>query len=341
MRLLGNDPDLGAATPEDDLPAYPAPDYSIDETGRYVDASSRAADPSDSRPVEADNLGSDPSEGPPAVVVPEPEPLADAGEQDPVDGDSVPAPADPALVEPAPVVDPDQPPLLLDAADHTGDWGFAADPVTPEAPSLAQFGWDSEAPSDPEPPAWTAGRDLFEPPAPAAEDATALPWFLHDDPAPDESLNQPADSLAAQEADPDALDARMDELATPAQETWDAVPPEEPTDLPPVTDDVPATPQWSVTESDDDLLPPAPPVQEPIDVDGAEAAVDGLSPTDVAPEEVVAADDPSADPWFLPPTPSPEQRRSRSSGLRSTSRHRLSRWTRSRTLRPTPTGRPT
>ena len=305
MRLLGNDPDLGAATPEDDLPAYPAPDYSIDETGRYVDASSRAADPSDSRPVEADNLGSDPSEGPPAVVVPEPEPLADAGEQDPVDGDSVPAPADPALVEPAPVVDPDQPPLLLDAADHTGDWGFAADPVTPEAPSLAQFGWDSEAPSDPEPPAWTAGRDLFEPPAPAAEDTTALPWFLHDDPAPDESLNQPADSLAAQEADPDALDARMDELATPAQETWDGVPPEEPTDLPPVTDDVPAPPQWSVTESDDDLLPPAPPVQEPIDVDGAEAAVDGLSPTDVAPEEVVAADVPSADPWFLPPDPQP------------------------------------
>lgn len=341
MRLLGNDPDLGAATPEDDLPAYPAPDYTIDETGRYVDASSRAADPSDSRPVEADNQEPDPSEGPPAVVVPEPEPLAGAVEQDPVDGDSVLAPADPALVEPAPVVDPDQPPLLLDAADHTGDWGFAADPVTPEAPSLAQFGWDSEVPSDPEPPAWTAGRDLFEPPAPAAEDTTALPWFLHDDPAPDESLNQPADSLAAQEADPDALDARMDELATPAQETWDAVPPEEPTDLPPVTDDVPATPSGPSRSPTMTCSLQRHRCRSPLMWTGQRS----LPMVSAQPTSYLKK---WSRPTFLPrirgssrPTPSPEQRRSRSSGLRSTSRHRLSRWTRSRTLRPTPTGRPT
>ena len=101
MRLLGNDPDLGAATRR-----RPARLPGAGLHHRRDRPIRRRFQPSCGPLGLAARRGRQPGAGSvgrtPAVVVPEPEPLADAVEQDPVDGDSVPAPADPALVEPAP-----------------------------------------------------------------------------------------------------------------------------------------------------------------------------------------------------------------------------------------------
>lgn len=293
MRLLGNDPDHGAAAPDEDVPAYPALDYTIDETGRYVDVPTETLSPD---PLTVDG-------GIEESVTPD---VGASGE--PVSREQAPDP------EPAVSPDPDTAPPLLDDHDHTGDWGFADDPVTPEAVSLSQFGWDSEpepAAAEAEAPAWGAAPDLFEPPRAPAEDTSSLPWFLHDEPPADEA---PADPAPTTDSDvPPPFAGAPEDLLEPAP--WSVGP--ESVEPPPVGDDEVSDPpepvEWAVAAVDDGGDTPgvsedsADPLADevPTAASGPQLVDDVVASVPAVSDQVPPPDDqdpPAADPWFLPPT---------------------------------------
>ncbi|MFN8125552.1 MAG: hypothetical protein U0R64_03465 [Candidatus Nanopelagicales bacterium] len=287
MHVPGNTPDVGADVPtDDDLPTYPAPDYTLDDTGAYVELEPPQQEIVD-RPAD-DFLA--PSHDDPDTPGPE-------------QGLTIDAPDTPEVADSSESTRDDtggEPPLLLldekaEASQWDDDWGFAAEPATPRAQSLADFGWD-EAPEVTEE-SWQAEPqpDLFEPPR--ATDTSSLPWFLQEEPTqtPDEAEAAPEPAAEAPRGD--------DVVAV------DEAPPPNVADEP-VAVDVPTDETVVVDVPSDEAVAVEVPTAEPVavEVPTAEPVV-GDSPveawTDDTPEAVV--DEPPApvavDPWFVPDTP--------------------------------------